>query len=66
MKLTRNEKTDDKGVYVVTIANGERLIVCSNHGKLIIDHRGEDMNVFHVTADRRRIELGKFENKVLI
>ena len=65
MRLGRNERMD-KGVYEVTISNGERLIVRSNHGQLIIDHRGEDMNVFHVTADRRRIEMGKFEKKILI
>jgi len=65
MRLSRSKRSDE-GIYEFQLSKGERLIVRSNHGTVIIDHRGEDMNLFHVTAERKRIELGKFENKRLI
>jgi len=65
MKMTTSKKWDEH-TYKILLAKDERLIVKSNHGDIIIDHRGEDMNVFHVTAEKKRIELGKFEDGKLI
>jgi hypothetical protein len=65
MRLSRSKRSDE-GVYEFQLSKDERLIVHSNHGTVIIDHRGKDMNLFHVTTEKKRIELGRFENKRLI
>jgi hypothetical protein len=63
--MSTSKRWDDS-TYEVVLVGGERLIVKSKHGEIIIDQRGKDMNVFHVTPEKKRIELGMFKDGKLV
>jgi hypothetical protein len=79
MKVHR-DRGWDKGVYEIDIKSGERLVIESEHGEVIIDDLREYLNLFTVLEGRtettkgdvtqvwegQRLEFARFKNKRFI